>query len=297
MGRLDGKNAVVTGAGRGLGRAYARALAAEGAAVVVNDVNEEGAANVAHEIQAAGGRAHANSDSVDAWDGARGIVQACVDTFGQIDVLVNNAGILRDRTLIKMDESDFDAVIGVHLKGTFACSHFAAQRFREQGSGCIINITSTSGLCGNVGQTNYAAAKAGILGMTRTWAMELARYNVRVNALAPTAVTEMVLSIPGMQDLDPGHLPDELRERYMGAPEEAAPVVVFLASDTAARVNGQVWALGGDRLALWSHPREVHHELKRGGWDVAAVEEAFRSTFSSMLQPVGLWPTEAAPLS
>jgi NAD(P)-dependent dehydrogenase (short-subunit alcohol dehydrogenase family) len=289
MARLDGKTAVVTGAGRGLGRSYAKALAAEGAAVVVNDVNREGAESVVAEIEAAGGRALASSDSVDRWQGAQAIIDSCVDGFGRIDILVNNAGILRDRTLIKMEEEDFDAVIGVHLKGTFACSHFAAQRFREQGWGCIINITSTSGLCGNVGQTNYSAAKAGILGMTRTWAQELERYNVRVNAMAPTAVTEMVRSIPGMQDLDPDNLPDELRDRYMGGPDEAAPVVVFLASDAAVGINGQVWALGGNRLALWSHPREVHFEIRKGGWDVDAVEETYRDSFAGRLQPVGLW--------
>ena len=289
MPRLEGKRAVVTGGGRGLGRSYAQALAGEGALVLVNDVNAEGAGGVVREIEAAGGRAAANSDSVDSWKGAAQIIESCVHAFGGIDVLVNNAGILRDRTLIKMEEDEFDAVIAVHLKGTFACTHFAAQRFREQGSGCIINITSTSGLCGNIGQTNYAAAKAGILGMTRTWAQELARYRVRVNAVAPTAVTEMVRTIPGMEELDPLSLPAEMRDRYVGTPDEVAPLVVFLASEAATAINGQVWALGGNRLALWSHPREVHHELKPGGWDVAAIEEAFRNSFGDRLQPLGLW--------
>ncbi len=293
MARLDGKVAVVTGAGRGLGRGYALALAAEGAAVVVNDISPENARAVVDEIAAAGGRAAVNTDSVGDWEGARSLIEFGVRDFGRLDVLVNNAGILRDKTLIKMEEADFDAVVTVHLKGTFATAHFAAPHFREQGSGSIVNITSTSGLCGNIGQTNYSAAKAGILGMTRTWAQELSRYGVRTNAVVPTALTEMVRTIPGMGDLDPENLPDEMRDRYLGRPEEVAPLVVFLASDAAAGVNGQVFALGGNRLALWSHPQEVEVSLRPGGWDTAAVEAAFTDTFADLMQPVGLWSGQA----
>ncbi len=284
---------MVTGAGRGLGRAYALALAAEGASLVINDVDEGNATTVAGEIEQAGGKAAASIGSVASFDYCRQLIQTCVDRFGKIDILVNNAGIVRDRTLIKMSEEEFDAVYAVHAKGTFACSQAAASHFREQGGGVIVNITSTSGLCGNIGQTNYACAKAGILGMTRTWAQELARYNVRVNALAPTAVTEMVKSIPGMEGLDPDNVPEELRNRYLGPAEDVAAAVVFLASDVASDLNGQVLALGGNRLAIWSHPMEVHYELRSGGWDAGAVEQAFQGPFKGKLQPVGLWTGQA----
>jgi NAD(P)-dependent dehydrogenase (short-subunit alcohol dehydrogenase family) len=293
MTRLEGKAAVVTGAGRGLGRAYALALAAEGASVVINDVDESNASSVVGEIEGSGGKAAASIGSVASFEYCEQLVQTCVDKFGKIDILVNNAGIVRDRTLIKMSEEEFDAVYAVHAKGTFACSRAAAAHFREQGGGVIVNITSTSGLCGNIGQTNYSAAKAGILGMTRTWAQELARYNIRVNALAPTAVTEMVKSIPGMENLDPENVPDDLRDRYLGPAEDVAAAVVFLASDASADLNGQILALGGNRLAIWSHPMEVHHELRSGGWDADAVEEAFQGPFKGKQQPVGLWTGQA----
>ena len=284
---------MVTGAGRGLGRAYALALAAAGAAVVVNDVDESTAQGVVQEIESAGGRAAASAGSVASFEYAEQLVQKCVQEFGRIDILVNNAGIVRDRTLMKMSEEEFDAVYQVHAKGTFACSRFAAQQMREQGGGVIINVSSTSGLCGNIGQTNYACAKAGILGMTRTWAQELGRYGIRANALVPTAVTEMVKSIPGMENLDPDNVPEDLRNRYLGPPEDVAAAVVFLASDAAASLNGQVVALGGNRLAIWSHPMEVHYELKSGGWDPDAVEAAFAGPFKDRLQPVGLWTGQA----
>ncbi|HEX6487825.1 MAG TPA: SDR family oxidoreductase [Candidatus Dormibacteraeota bacterium] len=284
---------MVTGAGRGLGRAYALALAAEGASVVINDVDEQNAAGVVKEIESNGGKAKASTGSVDSAEYCASLIQTCVEAFGKIDILVNNAGIVRDRTLIKMSDEEFDAVYAVHAKGTFACSRAAAAQFREQGGGVIVNITSTSGLCGNIGQTNYAAAKAAILGMTRTWAQELARYNVRINALAPTAVTEMVKSIPGMENLDPENVPQELRDRYMGPPEDVAAAVVFLASDASAGLNGQILALGGNRLAIWSHPMEVHYELKSGGWSAGDIEAAFEGPFKGQLQPVGLWTGQA----
>jgi 3-oxoacyl-[acyl-carrier protein] reductase len=289
MARLDGKAVIVTGAGKGLGRAYARALAAEGAAVVVNDIDQPGAAEVVQEIESTGGRAEADTASVDSSAGTERMVERCVEAFGRIDAVVNNAGIVRDRTLLKMDEADFDAVVAVHLKGTFNSSRFAARRFREQRSGSIINITSTTGLRGNVGQTNYAAAKAGIIGMTMTWALELERYGIRVNVVVPTAVTDMVKTIPGMEHLDPNNLSDELRDRYLGPPEDVAPLVVFLASDAAQGCNGQVLALGGNRFALWSHPQEVVHEIRKGGWTVDDVEDAYRRLVADRQQTVGLW--------
>jgi 3-oxoacyl-[acyl-carrier protein] reductase len=294
MARLEGKAVVVTGSGRGLGRAYALALAGEGAAVVINDVDEQNAGSVVEEIRSSGGRAAASIGSVGSFEYAEQLVSTCVQEFGKIDVLVNNAGIVRDRTLLKMSEEEFDAVYQVHARGTFACTRFAAAQMREQGGGVIINVSSTTGLCGNIGQTNYAAAKAGILGMTRTWAQELGRYNIRTNAVVPTAVTDMVKTIPGMESLDPDNIPEDLRNRYLGPPEDVAAAVVFLASDAAADLNGQIVALGGNRLAIWSHPMEVHHELRSGGWDAAAVEEAFGTGgFKGKQQPVGLWTGQA----
>lgn len=284
---------VVTGAGRGLGRAYALALAGEGAAVVINDVDEATAEGVAQEIREGGGKAASSAGSVADFAYAEQLIGKCVSEFGRIDVLVNNAGIVRDRTLMKMSEEEFDLVYQVHAKGSFACAKFAAVQMREQGGGLIISVSSTSGLCGNIGQTNYAAAKAGILGMTRTWAQELSRYNIRANALIPTAITDMVKTIPGMENLDPYNLSDEMRDRYLGPAEDVAAAVVFLASDAASDLNGQVVALGGNRLAIWSHPMEVQYELRKGGWDAAAVEAAFAGAFKGKQQPVGLWTGQA----
>ncbi|MEV4088680.1 SDR family NAD(P)-dependent oxidoreductase, partial [Nonomuraea fuscirosea] len=194
---LSGKVAVVTGAGRGLGRAYAEALAAAGAAVIVNDVDAEAASRAAAAITGAGGRAHGVAGPVGSAEVADRLVAAAVEEYGRLDVMVTNAGILRDRVLWKMTDDDFDAVIDVHLRGTFTCARAAAIRMREQGSGGrLILISSPAGQRGNFGQTNYAAAKAGIVAMARTWAMELARADITVNAVVPVAATEMTRTIP-----------------------------------------------------------------------------------------------------
>jgi NAD(P)-dependent dehydrogenase (short-subunit alcohol dehydrogenase family) len=204
MGILNGRVAVVTGSGRGLGREFALALAREGAAVVVNDVgvslrgdgtDEDPAGDVVAEITAAGGRAVAARDSVADFEAAGRIVATAVDTFGQIDIVVNNAGIVRDRTLVKMDESDFDAVIATHLKGTFNVTRHAAPIMKEAGYGRVVNITSSAGLRGNFGQSNYGAAKAGIMGLTFVWALELGRSGITVNALAPAGITRMTATL------------------------------------------------------------------------------------------------------
>src|SRR5919106_1280110 len=207
MGLLDGKVAVVTGSGRGIGRGIALELAKEGAKVVINDagvdVNGRGsdadpATQVVKEIEAAGGGAVANYGDVSKWDQAEGIIQDAVKNFGTIDILVNNAGILRDKSLLKMEESDFDAVIAVHLKGTFLCTRHAAPIMKEKGFGRIVNIVSSAGLRGNFGQTNYSAAKAGIAGMTFVWALELGKNGITVNAMAPVALTRMSAAVvPG----------------------------------------------------------------------------------------------------
>ena len=288
MKRLEGKAVIVTGSGRGLGRAYALAAAAEGASVLVNDVSQENAAEVAEEIQAAGGKADIDTSPVGTVEAADSLVNSCTRAFGRIDALVNNAGILRDRSLLKMQEADFDDVIRVHLKGTWANGKAVAQYFKDQGvPGSIINITSTTGLRGNFGQTSYAAAKAGIIAMTATWSMELARGDIRVNVVVPTAFTDMVRSIPGMDQLDENNLPDEMRDKYLGRAEEVAPVVVFLASDASKGVTGQILALGGNRFGLWAHHKEVAHELHPGGFTVEALEEAFERSFRDKLETVG----------
>src|SRR5438477_5640361 len=240
MGLLDGRVAVVTGAGRGIGRGIALELAREGAKVVVNDAgvetdgrggSEDPAAMVVKEIEQLGGEGAPNYDDVSKFDAAANIVKTAVDAFGKIDILVNNAGILRDRSLLKMDESEFDAVIAVHLKGTFICARHAAEKMREQEYGRIINITSSAGLRGNFGQTNYSAAKAGIAGMTLTWAIELGKYGITVNAMAPSGVTRMTT---GLLAADPEKIPPEMD------PTLNAPMIAFLASEKAGHVNGQV---------------------------------------------------------
>ncbi|UQA58248.1 SDR family NAD(P)-dependent oxidoreductase [Polyangium aurulentum] len=247
MGLLDGKVAIITGAGGGIGRAEALLFAREGARVVVNDVggardgagSSEGMARaVADEITAAGGTAVANFDSVATAEGAAGILKTALDAFGRVDILVNNAGILRDKTLLKMDESLWDSVIAVHLKGTFLCTQAVAKQLIAQGGGGrIVNTTSVSGMLGNFGQANYAAAKAGIYGFTRTAAIELQKHRITVNALAPVAKTRMTEDLPmfqtGMDSLTPEHI---------------APAALFLGSDLCGDRTGNVLAVTGSQM-------------------------------------------------
>jgi len=224
MGLLDGRVAIVTGSGRGIGREFALCFAREGAAVVVNDVGvsldgrgteEDPAVQVCKEIEALGGQAVPNYDSVTDFDGAAAIVQTAVDAFGTVDILVNNAGIVRDKTLLKMDESDFDSVVAVHMKGTFNCTRHAAEVMKAKGYGRIVNITSSAGLRGNFGQTNYGAAKAGIMGMTFVWSMELGRYGVTVNAVAPAGATRMTAALYERSGKEP---PPETVRVGLGSP-------------------------------------------------------------------------------
>ena len=268
--RLDGKVAVVTGAGRGLGRAYAEALAAAGASVVVNDL--EGADEVA---AAVGGVAAPGA--VGSAETAQALVDAAVEAYGRLDVMVTNAGVLRDKVLWKMTDEDFDLVVETHLRGTFTCARAAAVRFREQGEGGrIIVVGSPAGQYGNFGQTNYAAAKAGIVAFARTWAMELARAGVTVNAIVPTAWTAMTETIPIYAPLvGRDEFPPEVRrEHALGPASDCAPLVVYLASEASGRVTGQALGIGGDRLSLYSHPAEIAFELRDGGWTADAIAEA-----------------------
>ncbi|WP_173123536.1 SDR family NAD(P)-dependent oxidoreductase [Kibdelosporangium persicum] len=278
---LTGKVAVVTGAGRGLGRAYAVALAAAGAAVVVNDVDAESAVDVVRTITESGGRAVEVVAPVGGTEVADQLVGAAVTEFGRLDTMVTNAGILRDRVLWKMTDEDFDAVVNVHLRGTFTCARAAAVRMREQGTGGrLILVSSPAGQRGNFGQGNYAAAKAGIVAMARTWALELAKARITVNAVVPVAATEMTKTIPAfgpaIEDAERTGtpFPDWLRkDEGLGTVEDVAPLIVYLASDASAGVTGQAIGIGGDKLALWSHPAEKVRTYSDGGWTAAQIAE------------------------
>ena len=267
MGMLDGKGALVTGAGRGIGRGIAIALAAEGANVVVNDLGaslegaggEKGPADdVVREIEKAGGTAVANYGSVADFDRAAAMVEQTVRTFGRIDVLVNVAGILRDRMIFNMTEAEWDAVIAVHLKGTFNCTRAASVAMREQQGGRIISMSSVSAL-GSPGQPNYAAAKAGILGLTWSTANALAKYGVTANAILPSGATRMIDSTPrGRETFEKtGKWPSELAAGTERDPDNVAPLVVYLASDAAAHVNGQVFHSFGYGYTLLAQPQAV----------------------------------------
>ena len=293
---LSGRTAVVTGAGRGLGLAYARALGARGAAVVVNDVDAEAAQAAAKLVRASGGSALAVPGPVGPSETAQALVDAATSEFGGIDVMVTNAGVLRDTVLWKMTDDDFDTVIGVHLRGTFTCVRAAAIAMRAQGrGGRIIVAGSPTGQRGNFGQTNYAAAKAGIVGMMRTWAMELARAEITVNALIPVAATAMTSTIPffapHVEALERNGvaLPDALRKgEGFGTAEDVAGLVVYLASAEAAGVSGQAIGIGGDKLALWSHPRETSVAYADGGWSAEAIAAAWPSTLGRTAETVGM---------
>jgi 3-oxoacyl-[acyl-carrier protein] reductase len=292
---LSGKVAVVTGSGRGLGLAYAAELARSGASVVINDVDAAVAEAAVKAITEAGGAAVAEVVPVGTSEAAQALVDRAVDAFGRLDVLVNNAGILRDATLWKMTDEQFDAVITTHLRGTFTCTRAAAIRMREQGEGGrIICVGSPTGQLGNFGQGNYAAAKAGIVGMVRTWALELARAQITVNAIVPVAATPMTETIPFLKPyidaLQAGEpLPPFARQELgFGSPEDAAGLVAFLASDAAAGITGQAIGIGGDRLALWSHPHELVVELAEGtGWSPDAIANIWAERFAPAQQRVG----------
>ena len=292
MALLDGKNVVVTGGGRGLGRAYSMAMAAAGAKVVVNDIDLEEAEKVAGEIKAAGGEAIADNHQIVDFDEADKLIQRCVDTYGRIDCVLNNAGVLRDRMSWNMTPEDWDQVFLVHCRATFNCGRHAMTRMRAQQSGVILNVTSGSQY-GNTGQSNYAAAKGAISSLTYTWALELSRYGVRVNAISPTARTRMTASIPeGARQLraSRGMGTDTTADIRMGEPEQVAPLAVYLASDEAYWISGQVVALGGQFLALIAHQKEAKVAIKPGGWSVDDLQRLFRSTVGTQLEPCGRQP-------
>jgi NAD(P)-dependent dehydrogenase (short-subunit alcohol dehydrogenase family) len=279
-GIMEDRVVVITGAGRGIGRGHALEFAAQGARVVVNDVggSRDGtgssagpAGEVVEEIQAMGGQAVANVDDVSDWEGAARMIQSAIDSFGHVDVLVNNAGILRDRMLVNMTEAEWDAVIKVHLKGTFAPSRHAAAHWRElvksgrQVDARIINTSSTSGIFGNPGQTNYGAAKSGIAGFTVILAQELSRYGVTVNAIAPGALTRMT------EDLTPDRPAPEPGRFDRSDPANIAPLVVWLGSAESRDITGRVFLVSGGTISVAEGWRRGPTVSQDDRWDPAAL--------------------------
>jgi NAD(P)-dependent dehydrogenase (short-subunit alcohol dehydrogenase family) len=288
---LKGKVAVVTGAARGVGREIALLMATQGARVVVNDYggsevgtgsDRKPADEAVDEIRRAGGEAVANYDSVASMAGGQAIVKTALDAFGRVDIVVNNAGILRDRMIFNMTEEEWDAVIDTHLKGTFAVTRAAAPLMREQKSGRFINMTSTSGLIGNVGQANYAAAKLGIFGLTKATALDMARYNVTANCISPFAWTRMIGTIPTTTEAQKARV-EKIKKL---SPAHIAPVATFLASNAAKDITGQVFGVRGKEIMLFSHERpimRVHHDE---GWTAERLAEMFPGTLQHHLVPM-----------
>jgi len=271
---MQGKVVVVTGSGSGIGREFALAFARAGAQVVVNDLaraaNGEGSAAqaVVDEIRALGGQAVASVESVAEQASAERIIQAALDTFGRIDAVVNNAGIVRDRFFFNMSLDEWKAVVDVHLNGAFYVSRAAAQHFKGQGSGSYVHMTSTSGLIGNPGQANYAAAKLGIVGLSKTIALDMARYNVRSNCIAPWAWTAMTASVP----TDTPEAQARMEKLKTMEPRKIAPLAVYLSSD-ASKVSGQIFGVRANEIYLFSQPRVIRSVHRSEGWTPESIGE------------------------
>jgi NAD(P)-dependent dehydrogenase (short-subunit alcohol dehydrogenase family) len=287
---LENKVVVITGAGRGIGRAVALLAAQEGARVVVNDIggasdgtgSDSGPARqVVNEIEEAGGEAAVNTASVDDPEGAESIIHSALDSFGSVDVVINNAGILRDKIFHHMTTEEFRAVIGVHLLGSFFVSRAAAKHFREQEHGTFVHFTSTSGLIGNVGQANYAAAKMGIVGLSKSIALDMARFNVRSNCIAPFAWSRLIATIPTETEADLARVE---RMKLM-TPEKIAPLVAFLASDRSEGITGQIFAVRKNEIFLMSQPRPIRSIHDSDGWTTEKIAERLPSAFRSSFVP------------
>lgn len=291
--RLDQKVIVVTGAGGGLGRSVALALAQEGARVVVNDLGVtlhgeqaqvSAAQQVVDEIKAQGGQAVASTGNVAVWESAQGIVQLAVDTFGRVDGVINSAGILRDTIFHKMTPEDFDSVVKVHLYGSFYMSRAAATFFRDQGQGAFVHMTSTSGLIGSMGQANYAAAKMGIVGLSRSIAMDMARFGVRSNCIAPHAFSRMIESVPGLSPQEQEKYLEKRRQTTR--PEQIAPLAAFLCSDAASGISGQIFGARGNEIYLYNQPRPVRTLHRAEGWSVESLSSTLQGAFKSSFTPL-----------
>ena len=276
MKPLEGRSVIVTGAGGGIGRDFALAMAAAGAKVLVNDIGAsvkgEGrdagpAQKVVDEIREKGGAALVSTDSVAEWESANRIVSSALDAFGRLDVVVNNAGILRDRFFFNLSPDDWRAVIDVHLNGTFYVSRAAAPHFKSQNSGCYVHMTSTSGLVGNLGQANYAAAKLGIAGLSKSIALDMAKYHVRSNCISPFAWSRMIGSIPAETD------DQKARVEKLKSMETAkiAPLAVYLASDDARDVTGQIFAVRANEIFLMSQSRPLRSVHRAEGWTAETI--------------------------
>lgn len=279
MGILDGRAAVVTGGGRGIGRGHCIHLAEQGASVVVNDVDLDEARKVADEIAQHGGKASANGDDIGTREGAKSLIGQCVDEFGGIHAMVNNAGNVKDRSFLKMSDDEFTSVIRVHVYGTFACSQEAALRMKEQGGGGSIVNTVSAAHFGNFGQTNYAGSKGAIASMTYTWAGELARYGIRVNAISPAGTTRMSATAKvGGKTVDLPFVDPALN----------GPFVAFLCSDEADYITGQIFGSGADRVIVVDQPAYGTGMFKPDGWSVDDLLGHFQKTLGKRLQPFGL---------
>jgi len=287
---LDGKVAVVTGAGGGIGREIALALAAEGVSIVVNDIGvslsgDGGSESPAQEtsglITQKGGKAVISNESVSSWASAQLVIKKAIDTFGKIDIIVNNAGILRDTIFHKMDPTDWQNVINVHLNGSFYISRAAAPFFREQNSGSFVHMTSTSGLIGNFGQANYSAAKLGIVGLSKSIALDMSRYNVRSNCIAPFAWSRMTNSIPSNTDAERERV-ERLKKM---TPDKNAPLAVFLASEAAKDISGQIFSARLNELFIFNQNRPVKSVHSEIGWTPEWIAERALPAFKNSLTP------------
>jgi NAD(P)-dependent dehydrogenase (short-subunit alcohol dehydrogenase family) len=291
VGIVAGKVAIVTGAGRGIGRAIALLLAQEGARVVVCDVgaslqgagtDAQPAQAVVEEIRKAGGEAIASTLSIAEPQNGDAIVRAALDAFGRVDILVNNAGILRDVIFHKMSWSDWSDVIAVHLHGAFNMSRACAAHFREQNAGAFVHMTSTSGLIGNFGQANYMAAKLGIMGLSRGIALDMQRFKVRSNCIAPFAWTRMIDSIPATSEEDKRRV-----ERFQQmTPEKIAPLSVYLACDRAEGISGQVFAVRNNEIFLFNQPRPIRSLHRSDGWTPETIDQQLKGAFGPSLTPL-----------
>jgi NAD(P)-dependent dehydrogenase (short-subunit alcohol dehydrogenase family) len=290
-GIVEGKVAIVTGAGRGIGRAIAKLMAAEGAKVLVNDVgasldgsgNDTGPAQqTVDEIKEAGGQALASTLSISEPENADKIVKAAHDAFGRVDILVNNAGILRDRIFHRMSWSDWSDVIAVHLHGSFNMSRACATLFREQESGAFVHMTSTSGLVGNFGQANYMAAKLGIVGLSRGIALDMQRFNVRSNCIAPFAWSRMIGSIPAETDAEK----ERVARLQQMTPEKIAPLAVYLASDKAAGISGQILSVRNNEVFLFNQTRPIRSIHRSDGWTPEKLDQQLKGAFQASFTPL-----------